>query len=152
MGKTWLLIADRSRARLLEAQLGSDSPTEIADFANPEGRAHGRDVTTDAYGRFYGQGEHTQGHGATKEPGLVGHEVDRFAETLRDYLEHALSENRFGQLWIAAAPHFLGILRDKLTLGVAARVEFELPKDYSTEAPSEIFRHLRAAREQRAKG
>src|SRR4051812_14856125 len=107
MGTTWLLVANRSRARLLEVQLGSDTPSEIADFANPEGRAHGRDVRSDADGRFYGKGERTQGHAAAKEPDLAAKQVDHFAEEIRDYLEHARNEHRFGQLWIVAAPAFL---------------------------------------------
>ncbi|HVO90441.1 MAG TPA: host attachment protein [Casimicrobiaceae bacterium] len=151
MGKTWMLVANRSRARLLEVQLGSDTPSEIADFANPEGRAHGRDLRTDEDGRFFGKGEHSQGHAATREPGLAGHEVERFADQLRDYLDRARGEQRFGQLWIAAAPAFLGLLRDKLSRGVRAAVEFEIDKDVSTEAPRDIYRLLREARDARAR-
>jgi protein required for attachment to host cells len=151
MGKTWLLIANRSRARLLEIQPGSDTPREIADFSNPEGRAHGRDVRADSDGRFYGKGERNQAHVATKEPGLLGHEVERFADALRDYLDRARNQHRFGQLWIVASPAFLGMLRDKLPKGLRAMVEFELDKDISLEAPREIFRHVLEAREARAR-
>jgi len=151
MGKTWMLVANRSRARLLEVQPGSDTPLEIADFANPEGRAHGRDVRTDADGRLYGKGEHTQGHAAAKEPGLLGHEVERFADELRDYLDHARGAQRFGQLWVAAAPAFLGVLRNKMTHSVRAAVEFEIDKDVSAEAPRDIYRQLRDARDARSR-
>jgi protein required for attachment to host cells len=149
MGKTWMLVANRSRARLFEVNPVGETPLEVADFDNPEGRMHGRDLRTDGDGRFYGKGEHTQGHSAGKEPGLPGHEVERFAEQLRDYLEHARATQRFGQLWIAAAPAFLGVLRDKLGKSVRSVVEFELDKDITTEAPAEIFRHLRDARAER---
>ena len=64
MSTTWILCANASRARLFEVVAHSDTPREVADFVNPAGRAHERDLRSDAAGRFYGKGERNQGHAA----------------------------------------------------------------------------------------
>ena len=152
MGITWILCANRSRARLFEVKPHADTPTEVADFANPAGRTHERDLRSDAAGRVYGAGGHQQAHAASgSDSATLGeHETEKFAESLRDYLVQAHTGQRFGQLWVAAAPAFLGILRHKLTKEVAHTVEFELDKDFTEQAPRDIFRHLIQARGEHA--
>jgi protein required for attachment to host cells len=146
MGTTWILCANRSRARLFEVRPHEDSPAEVADFANPAARTHERDLRSDASGRFYGRGERNQGHAAEPSETFADHETERFAESLRDYLVHAHASQRFGQLWIAAGPAFLGLLRHKLPKDIARMVELEVPKDFTAEQPAAIFRNLLDAR------
>jgi protein required for attachment to host cells len=146
MGTTWILAANASRARLFEVVPHADTPREIADFSNAAGRAHERDLQSDASGRLYGKGEHVQGH-ATVEGSIAEHETDRFAESLRDQLARDHAQHKFGQLWIVAAPAFLGLLRKNLPPGLAPAVEFTLDKDYTAESPRELFRRVVEARE-----
>ena len=91
MTSTWLLVANRTRARILEIESERDRPIERAAFVNPAGRAHERDLDSDAAGRFYGHGEREQAHSATASESLGEHEIDRFVIDLRDYLDHARS-------------------------------------------------------------
>ena len=147
MGTTWILTANSSRARLFEVDPTGDAPREVADFANPAGRAHERDLRSDAAGRYYGRGERQQGHAATTKEGFGDHETERFAESLREYLEHARGENRFGQLWIVAGPSFLGELRRNFGKPLLERVELTVNKDLTMEAPRELFAHVLAERE-----
>ena len=147
MGITWILSANASRARLFEVERHEDAPREIADFSNAAGRAHERDLRSDGSGRLYGKGEHMQGH-ATVEGNVSDRETEHFAESLRDYLKAAHAQHRFGQLWIVAAPHFLGLLRRNLPKEVEAAVEFTLDKDYTTAEPRELFAHALAARQE----
>jgi protein required for attachment to host cells len=150
MKPTWLLVANRSRARLFEVPRDGDDPVEIADFAHPAGRAHERDLITEGTGRFYGKGEQQQGHSAVQNVEVSRAEAERFAEELRDYLEQARTHERFDKLWIMAGPQFLGVLRDKLTKGVEKEVEFDVDKDVTTEAPRDILASARRERERRA--
>src|SRR5689334_18089456 len=46
MSPTWILVADSARARLFEAD-GAGALNELACYANPEGRAGTRGLTTD---------------------------------------------------------------------------------------------------------
>jgi protein required for attachment to host cells len=140
---TWLLAANRSRARLFEVPREGDELVEIADFAHPEGRMHRRDLVTDGPGRFYGKGERDQGHSAGTEDDWPAHETNKFAEQIRDYLDHARTQDRFSELWIVAAPAFLGVLREKLTKGVGREVALEIDKDITTEAPRDILASAR---------
>lgn len=146
MGTTWILCANSSRARLFEVDAHGDTPREVADFANPAGRAHERDLRSDAAGRYYGKGERQQGHAAAREEGFSEHETERFAESLREYLEHARGENRFGQLWLVAGPAFLGHLRRNFPKPLMSLVELEVDKDFTLEAPRELFAHVLAER------
>src|ERR671925_293525 len=98
MGTTWILCANSSRARLLEVDPHAETPREVADFVNPAGRAHERDLQSDASGHKYGIGE--RGHAVAPGQSFAEHETERFAESLREYLEHARGEQRFAQLWL----------------------------------------------------
>jgi protein required for attachment to host cells len=147
MGTTWILCANRSRARLFEVQAHSDTPSEVADFANPAARTHERDLRSDASGRLYGKGERNQGHAADPSQSQADHETERFAESLRDYLIAAHAGQRFAQLWIAAAPAFLGVLRHKLPKDIHRLVELEVPKDFTAEQAPGMFRHIMSERE-----
>jgi protein required for attachment to host cells len=149
MKPTWLLVANRSRARLFEVPRNGDEPVEIVDFVHPAGRAHERDLVTEGQGRFFGK-EGEQGHSAAPDVDIRHAESERFAEEIRDYLEQARTHERFDRLWIMAAPAFLGVLRDKLTKGVARDVEFDVDKDITTEPARDIVRAARREHERRA--
>ena len=150
MGTTWIVCANSSRARLFEVDPhgphGIEEPREIGDYANPAARAHERDLRSDAAGRYYGKGERTEGHVAAKQDGFAEHETERFVERLRAELDRARNEHRFGQLWIAAAPAFLGLMRRNFAKELTALVEVELDRDLTTASPREIFTHLLEAR------
>jgi protein required for attachment to host cells len=139
MGITWILAADRSRARLFEVVRGSDTPNEIMDLANPAGRGRERDIRSDNTGRFFGKGDRNQGNAASPDTLPSTHETERFVDDIRDYLDHARNEQRFGQLWIVAAPAILGMLRNKFGKQLHSLVELEVNKDVTTDTPAEIF-------------
>ena len=149
MAITWLLVANRTRARILEIESERDRPIERAAFVNPAGRAHERDLDSDAAGRFYGKGEREQAHSATASESLGEHEIDRFVIDLRDHLDHARSERRFERLWLIAAPAFLGHLRNAFPKPLRQRVDLEVDKDLTTEKPEEILRRVVETRKAR---
>jgi protein required for attachment to host cells len=145
MTNTWLLVANRTRARILEIKSVRDRPIERVAFANPAGRAHERDLESDAAGRFYGG--RAQAHSATASESLGEHETDRFVADLREFIEHARSEQRFERLWLIAAPATLGQLRNAFSKPLRQRVELEIDKDLTTDTPGEILRRALGARE-----
>jgi len=147
MSTTWLLVANRTRARVLEVRSEGEQPIERAAFVNPAGRAHERDLDSDAAGRFYGKGEREQAHSATASESLGEHETDLFVIDLREFLDHARSEQRFERLWLIAAPALLGKLRNAFSKPLRQRVELEIDKDLTTDTPAEILRRALDARE-----
>ena len=146
----WILVANRSKARIFEMQELHAPLVEIADFVDPKGRANGRDINTDADGRLYGKGERVQGHATSSDVSPTQHEAERFAEQLRDYLYREHSEQRFDKLWVVAAPTFLGVLREKLAKQLHAAIELEVNKDLPTHAPQQILDIALAERERQA--
>lgn len=150
MGTTWILCANASRARLFEVVPHSEAPREVADFANPAGRAHERDLRSDAAGRFHGRGERNHGHAAFPYESMGEHETERFAESLREYLDRARSEHRFAQLWVVAAPAFLGRLRRNFGKELRELTELQVDKDFSGDPARDMFRRVLAEREAQA--
>src|SRR5262245_4730716 len=108
---TWIVVADSSRARLFEETVRGAPLSEIVDFANTEGRAKNRDLTSDAQGRYSSKGELGKTHSDAADIAAVEHATDLFAKQIADYLESARARNRFSTLLIMAPPKFLGKLR-----------------------------------------
>jgi protein required for attachment to host cells len=131
MQKTWILVADSSRARFFEMIDRSEDLREIDDLVNPAGRQHALDLRTDNVGRYYGRGEQMQGHAAPPRTDPVTHEVELFAKTVGHYLEQARVEHRYERLCLICAPKFLGQVRENLTKDTRSLVTGALDKDIS---------------------
>jgi protein required for attachment to host cells len=129
MDTTWILVADSSRAKVFESPDGRKPWREIEEFEHPEGRAHNRDLRTDAEGRYYGKGERQQGHVAAPQVSATEHEAELFAKHLCDHLDKARTEHRYGKLCIVAPPKFLGLLRQHLPREVEKLVAATSAKD-----------------------
>lgn len=131
MQSTWIVVADSSRARIFERHDPDRHLHEVDDFINEAGRMNSGELRTDERGRFYGKGERQMGH--TADPAVMPyeHENEIFSRKLGDYLEKAHNDHRYEQLYLVAAPKFLGLLRDNLNSEVGKAVEEELPNDIS---------------------
>ncbi|MCA9048166.1 MAG: host attachment protein [Planctomycetaceae bacterium] len=134
---TWILVADRSRARILATEKSDGSDIrEVECLVNPEGALRQSDVETDGPGYFRGGGgslsagePHTDYQHKTAEP---------FAGQIAEALEHGRNTNQFGHLIVTASPMFLGILRQKLPASLAKLVELEIDKDYTQMSDAKI--------------
>jgi protein required for attachment to host cells len=144
MQTTWVLVADGSRARIFELPDLKREMRELADFAHPEGRAHNRDLATDAQGRFYGKGDRTEAHSAPDRTAPVVHEHELFAKQLAEHLEKGRTENRYHRLVLIAPPAFLGLLRSNLSREAQKLVEKTLAKDIVKLDAKEIEQYVRA--------
>jgi protein required for attachment to host cells len=138
MEATWILVADRSRARIFEEIRSPRALYEIADFVNPLGRASDRELTTDAEGRSLSTGLRTRSHSAGPGVGAATHEAERFSKEIADYLETARTDHRYDRLWVVAAPKFLAMLRKRMSREVRKLVADEIDKDLSRADIREI--------------
>lgn len=142
-GNTWVLVADAHQARILEVDdaglpaklhhtIGSRSDgkahdergdlTEVAD--NPK-RAVVQQGALHPTGAFKDQAEH------------------HFAKEVVRMLERGLAENAFQHLVLVAPPKLLGILRENLTRGLAARLRASEHKDYAQVPDHEVELRVR---------
>ena len=138
MADTWILVADRGRARIF-ARDRRGRLVEHGDFICCDGRLAPRDAFSDRPGRF----------GAGPRPGRgdprsdwIRETSDRFALQLGEVLVQALRLGRFDRLVLVAAPQMLGVLRDKLPQGVLEHVSEEIARDYTLLSPHDLSRRL----------
>ena len=109
--------------------------------ANPEGRAHNRDLVADAQPRFHG----TSGAPGSdrEETSATEHATELFAKRVGEYLDKARTAHKYDRLHLVAPPAFLGQLRKELGKEVQKLVAEELPKDLSWLKTRDLQERLR---------
>ncbi len=128
MEKTWVLVADRSRARIFHAVPGPRPTYQVlAEFEHPEGRQKAQETESDSPGRM-------QLRGASRS--AVEPHTDRahltaqhLVSKLIDYLVQACQEGKFDKLVVVAPPLFLGTLRNMYTPQLQHKILLEVSKD-----------------------
>ena len=134
---TWILVADRARARLFELAGRDGKLVEIETFVNPDGRGPERNQTTDRKPRVHESMGATR-HAIEPHTSLRDKSADRFARELDESLERGRVARRYEHLVLVALPQFLGTLRAALGKHVRERVVVEVPHEMTTKAPEEI--------------
>lgn len=139
MQPTWIVLADKGRARILQTTRPGRDLEEVEEFTDPAAHADTADLRRDATGRrapsdSYGgrPNDGTTVGNATVSAGgeeKLDLEAERFAKQVADRLVQARRAQRFEQLRIVAAPKFLGRLRKALPHEVSDVVVDEIDKD-----------------------
>ncbi len=140
MDATWILVADNSRARIFTIERPRGPLIEVSAHDNPDARKHERDLVTDRPGREADPGGY--GRSAFEAPSAKADSAERFGRELADLLQRGRSEGQFKRLYLIAAPHFLGVLRDLLDTGTRRCIEQEIDKDLVHESPERIRKQL----------
>ena len=137
MTRTWIVVAESSRARIFEAATPAADLTEIEDRVHPAGRMHNRDLVSDRQG--HDSGEAGSGPHVLDEstPAHV-EEMHKFAREIAERLEQGLNDKAYDRLVMVAPPKFLGVLRDALPERVAGCVSESLHKDLVRHGPEEV--------------
>ena len=142
MPTIWVLVANRSRARILSQRLPGEPLQEVTSLKHPDGSLKQQDVETDRQGRFGERGNMRQA--GDPETDFKHETAERFAGEIADLLDKARQRNQFGELVMIAAPLFLGVLRKKLPAPLGQMVTLEIDKDYTHLKPGELAKHLPA--------
>lgn len=139
MASTWVVVADRAKARFFsfDAADAKADFREIVDFPNPDGRLSawelGEERSPSTHDRM-GHGRHAiEPHTAPEDK--VAH---RFAAVLADALERGRIEHRYEAVVLVAPPRFLGQLKGELNPQVLRHVAAEVDKDLCTASPAVI--------------
>ena len=137
MSATWILVADSSRAKLYNTDKALAPLQEIASFSHPESRAKTQDLISDRQGR---SSNNTRSMDYDVEP--KRQEAIYFAKQLCERLKNGRIRGLFEKLYIAAAPTFLGLLREKMDTHTAQLVAGEVNKDLTQLDAEQVRRHL----------
>lgn len=140
-GNTWILIANRSKARVFD----SDWPEltkceEVASFVHPEATLHVGDTVSDAPGRFRELG--SAPHSGEPRTDFAHQMTGDFAQELVEYLEAHRLAGDFGAVMVFAPPLMLAALRKQMRRPLADLVTEELDKDYSALPDRELQQRL----------
>lgn len=139
--RTWVLIADGARARVLE----NDGPgrgliaNEGLVFSGDHAATH--DLVPDRLGRSFS----SHGHGRSAiEPRTDPHRELKatFAHRLAEILARGLEEGVYDRLVLVASPVTLGDLRAAISGPVRAKIVGEVAQDLTKIPNSEVARHL----------
>lgn len=144
MDRIWFVVADEGRARVLERAKPRAALQELKELRDELANAREAELRRDAKGRLSGRGERFMGH--TTEPKTDPHrkEARKFARQIAHLLEQARMERRYDRLFIAAAPAFLGVLRQELPEAVRKVLAGELDQDLVNLDAQQLEHRLQA--------
>jgi protein required for attachment to host cells len=137
----WIVVADGSRARVLETSSPLGSLQEVTALVHPEARLHERDLRTDAPGQVHDRTGNAFHSTIDKEP-VKAHEIQVFAREVANFLLQAWQVQRFQHWLLIASPEFLGQLRGVLDPKLKDCICLEMAKDYTQLRPEEIRNRL----------
>lgn len=141
MPKTWVVVAESSRAKIFTVDNPRGPLRELESLDHPESRAAGQDLASDRPGRAFdraGEGRHAMGQPVDPRE----QEVIRFAKQLAERLEAGRVNGDVERIYLIAAPQFLGELRQNLANGTAQLVVQEIDKNLVRHDPADIRSHL----------
>ncbi len=140
MSKTWVVVADTSRARIFSADTPASKLLETETLTQPEARLHQGDLVSDRPGmdRNSGNGTHNMGHETAAKEELA----NRFAAEVCNRLEQGRIKSQFDKLYIVAAPSFLGLIRKYQTPALKKVIAGEVSKNMAMKGADEIKKSL----------
>lgn len=142
MSTTWILVSNRSHARLFESIWPDKSLKRLKDIPHPQGQLKNRDINTDRPGRSFdsvGQGRHAMS--AKLEP--VEYIAQKFALDLAELLNEGRMSKAYDKLVLIAEPKFLGFLRMALDKNTAYLVTQSVDKDLLEVKDEELYKYLK---------
>jgi protein required for attachment to host cells len=137
--RTWILIADSERARVLQNNGPGHGLAAIDDMSFSTPHLEARDIMADRPGRSFDSTGHTR-HAMeySSDPKRL-HEIT-FMKSVADAL--AANAGRYDRLILVAAPRALGDLRQALAKQVHDKVTADLDKDLTNIPEAKLAEHL----------
>lgn len=140
MSKHWVIVADKSKARIFTVADPRGALMDEVVLEHPQAREREQTLTSDRPGRSFdskGQGRHAMG--TSVEPDQQ--ETIRFAKQIADHVQAAHNEGRCDRLLLVAGPPLLGLLREPLNTLTGLRMS-EIEKNLGQYDAREIRKHL----------
>lgn len=142
VARTWVVIADASRMKVVEARSRGDGFDSIGDMARAIELPKSGDILADRPGRtFEAAGP---GRSAKENPTDPRRHLKReFARTVVESLRKAMLSGRFDRLILVAPPAFLGDLRDLLPKDLQDKVAGDVARDLTNTPQQDLAAHLK---------
>ncbi len=144
--KNWWLVANASRARILELEEG-DAFVDVCDLVHPQSRQKGSELGLDRAGRVPGKQAHGTGSAALDprlDPREREHEHEHFAREVAAALNDGVSAGRCAGLVLVASNPFLGLVKQHLSEQAHKALLRTVVADYTMLGDREVARRLSA--------
>ena len=135
---SWILIANRTGARIVEKQ--GRELSLVQELEHARGRLRDREVDSDRHGRAGRSGG--AGHAYSTSEGPHEHDAKNFARECAESLRQGRLSGRYLRLILVAEPHFLGLLRQALDDATSRLVAATVPKDLAQLELRQLASHL----------
>lgn len=141
----WILVSDASRATLYGTEKRGDDWQVIGSYGHPESRLKNSELTSTE------PGHSAKSKGGSRRTALEPDttpkeaEMEHFAQQLADLLGTGAVKKSFEAVAVVAPPHFLGLLRHRLTTETEKRLITAVDKDYTFADAHEARRRLEDA-------
>jgi len=139
--RTWLLIADGSRAKVMVAEGDGAGFRTVEDMARSIDLPKSGELLADKPGRTFdsvGAGRH-----AKESPTDPRRHLKReFASTVIGELRRAMLAKRFDRLILVAPPAFLGDLREELPKDLKDKLAGDVASDLTNTPEQDLPAHL----------
>ena len=142
MPKTWVVVAESSRAKVYELTAVNKPLTEIDAFVHPEARLHEKDLTSDYPGLSLDGKWSGSAHAMGTDESPKEQQALVFSKTIVDYLETNRKRHRFDYLVLMAAPGFLGLMRSRLSDNLKDIIIQEVNNNLVKSKPEGLKRYL----------
>ncbi|MCB1518662.1 MAG: host attachment protein [Hyphomicrobiaceae bacterium] len=139
--KTWILLADGNRARIVEFDGPANGLREDAGLQFAQVPMKAGEMQTDRPGRSFASAGYGRAAMAPHTDPVEKREAD-FTANLAATLDEKLRQNAFDRLIIAAAPKALGNLRKALSARVNEVVYAEIAKDLLNVPSDKLATHF----------
>lgn len=137
MNSIWVLVANAGRARLFSSSSRNGKLIEKAAWIDSEARLRSRDILSDKAGHAHDKNGLSR-HAMARKIDLKSEEASRFARMVCKHLAQVPCE----RLHIAAAPAFLGHLRECMGARLRRKITSELAKDLTALDCTNLRQHL----------
>ena len=141
MDMTWILVADKSHAKLYTMSGRASGLTLKQEWDHEASRKHEQELTSDLPGRtFDSMGDARHAMSQSVDP--KDHEAELFAHELITEMDRGRVSNAFKHLSLVAPPEFLGLLRKECNSTLEQLVSDTVDKNLVFEDAETVRDHL----------
>lgn len=144
MKKTWIVVANASRARVCEHDEKGSGLHDVIDFVHTQSRQKGIDLGDDQSGRVeHGMGSGMRG-GTHLDPRVDPRqkEHERFAREIAQHLDKGVAAHQCERIVLIASNPFLGEIKAQLGPAATAAVWVTAPSDLTAFTGRELAQRV----------
>jgi protein required for attachment to host cells len=145
VNNVWVLVCDAAKARVFEIRDGDPTWHAVELVLHEGSRSKASELVGGPSGTRSSEGRSVHHNALAPASSPKEVEKDGFAHTLATTLDQAMRSARFRKWVLVAPPHFLGLMREKLTSELEKHLLTTVNKDFNDLAVHELSERLRDA-------